>query len=146
MTGPEVPSEPPERGTSVLIRYHSRHGRDGAAVGEVVKVDGGVGGYSLTVDKDPFTYLMVDTDTLAVTSTFPPDEDGTTRLGILKVIRPAPEGEPPEVDQQVSRFNSISSLVCGECGGGNAVVRAEAPHCLKCGARIDMDAAEQRRS
>lgn len=144
-SGPEIPSEPPEPGTSVLIRYHSSNGRDGAAVGEVVDVSEGPGGYALTASKDYFTDVMVDTDTLAVTSTFPPDEDENTRLGVLKVIRPAPEGEPPEVDQQVDRFNRISSLVCGECGSGNAVVRAEAPHCLKCGARIDMEAAEQRR-
>lgn len=135
MSGPEVPSDPPGRGDPVLIRYHTSSGTDGAVVGEVEDVSGG-GAYSLTVRVNAFKDVMVNTDTLAVTSTFPPDEDGVKRLGILKVIRPAPGGELPEVDRQVQRFNSIATLACGECDGGTAVVRSGEPHCGECGARV----------
>lgn len=145
--GPEYPTEPPEPGTRVLIRYHTRHGVDSASVGEVREVDGPAGSYTLIVGVNFAVSLKVDLTSLGVMTTFPPDEDPEwKRAGVLKVLREHSGEDLPEVDQQVDRFHSYGGLKCGVCENGGAVVESEEIHCAKCGERIDMDAAEQRRN
>jgi hypothetical protein len=144
--GPEYPSEPPEPGTRVLIRYHTRGGVDSASVGEVREVDGPAGSYTATVSVNFAVSLQVDVTSLAVMTTWPPDEDPQwKRAGVLKVLREHSGGDTPAVDQQVKRFNTYGGLKCGNCGSGGAVVERGEPTCGGCGERIDMDAAEQRR-
>lgn len=142
--GPEFPHEPPENGEVVLIRYHSRRGCDGYTDGRVVDTEGAPGAYTLTVDGWP-AQTVADVQLLGVRTTWHPDDDDGKRLGVLKAIRPLPDGEVPEVDKQVSRFSSISSMVCPECDHGAAVVESERPACAKCGAELDMDAVSERR-
>lgn len=145
MSGPDVPETLPEKGEQVLVRYHTPRGIDKAIIGEVVDVEKDRVGCEVTVDKDPFSNAVVNTDTFAVRATWTPEDDNGGRLGILKVLRGYSGDAPPDVDREVSRFNSVSSLACGECGNGGAVVESKGPTCSKCGARIEMKEAQERR-